>query len=212
VAREINRLTLKTYAESPVTEEKTVGTYNRQVWRIMRELFLSEIDEYAFVDDFSAFIDNQFTRAWNQGAREMGVNPNQFTMNDIAQLANRIAAERDHMLQLADDIMVARAQKIDLATFRARFQMRAEMYANRYNDILNEARVWFGGKELLEWVVGQTEHCADCLRLNGVVAPANEWMQYPLRPQCRELECQGYRCQCQLLPTDKKPTEGGIPR
>lgn len=210
-------LALKSYASSPGNEVKTVGTYNRQVWRIMRELFLSEISEYDFVDDFSDFIDNQFTRAWNAGAREMGVDPNKYTMNDIAQLANRIAAERDYMLQLADDILQARAQRISLAEFRTRFQMRAEMYANRYNDILNEARLWFGatrdgGQICLIWVVGQTEHCTDCARLDGIIATAREWLQYPMKPQGRELECGGYRCQCQFLPTDEPPTPGGIPR
>ena len=188
-------------------EYKTEDSYRRQVWRIVRELFNGEIDEYAFVDDFSGFIDNQFTRAWNAGAREMGVNPRQFTDDDIAYLAERIADEQGYMLQLADDIMRARDEGQSIEQFRA----RADAYANRYNEMVNEARTYFGGKQMLEWMYGDTEHCEDCQRLNGIVATAQEWHDSGWTPQSRGLQCGGYHCQCQLLPTDKPPTPGGIP-
>jgi hypothetical protein len=187
---------------------KTEGTYFRQVWRIIRDLYNGEIDEFEFVDDFSSYIDNQFERAWRQGAREMGVDPSRFTADDLDKLAQRISAERDYMLQLADDILQARANgKPPLTSFRS----RAEMYAHRYEDMVNEARLHFGGKQRLVWRLGQTEHCDTCLRLSGIVATAEEWQASGLRPQSRDLDCGGYNCQCHLEPTDLPVTESGIP-
>jgi hypothetical protein len=186
---------------------KTEGTYRRQVWRVIRDLFNGEIDEFDFVDDMSSFIDNQFERAWRQGAREMGVNPNNFTEDDIDALAERIAQEKDYMLQLADDILRVRAEGQSIEQFRS----RADMWSNRYNDIVNEARIHFGGKRMLRWTVGPTEHCADCSRLNGIVASADDWAASGWRPQSRDLECNGYNCQCSILPTEDGPSEGGIP-
>ena len=189
-------------------EVKTEDAYRRQVWRLVRELYTGEIDEFAFVDDFNGFIDNQFGRAWNEGAREMGVNPRQYTDDDIDALAKRISAEQDFMLQLGDDILNAREGGTPpLESFRA----RADSYANRYNDVRNEARVHFGGKKMLKWNVGPTEHCSTCAALDGTVASAEDWAASGYRPQGRMLECGGYHCQCSLDPTDEPPTEGGIP-
>jgi hypothetical protein len=187
---------------------KTEGTYNRQLWRVTRELFHHEIDEYQFIDDMSGFIDNQFTRAWNQGAREMAVNPNQMQAADLAELARLIEQERYYMLGLADAILGARDQPdATVAPFRARI----DTWSNRYHEIVSQARMWFGGKIPLEWVVGPTEHCTDCERLNGIVATADQWRQSGHRPQSRALECGGWRCQCALESTDKPFTPGGIP-
>lgn len=208
IAEEGRRLAYKSYLSRAWDATKTEGTYRRQVWRTIRELYSGEIDEFAFLDDFSMFIDNQFTRAWNAGAREMGVNPNQFQDRDIAELARLMEAERNYVYQLADDILRARANGGSLDQFKP----RADMWANRYGEIQSRARVWFGGKQMLEWVFGQTvEHCEDCARLRGTVAPADEWAVYRLRPQSRDLECHGYNCRCSLQPTNKAPTPGGLP-
>ena len=189
-------------------EFKTEGTYKRQLWRVIRELFNREIDEYQFIDDMSVFIDNQFTRAWNAGAREVGVLPGQMKDEDLAELARLIDQERMYMLQLADDILNARMNPD--ATL-APFKLRAEMWANRYNEMVSQARMWFGGKIPLEWVVGPTEHCEDCARLEGIVATAEDWRASKWRPQGRMLDCGGWRCQCSLQSTDKDLTRTGIP-
>ena len=208
LAAELRHKAYKAYLASPPNAMKTEGQYRRQVWRVIRDLYNGEIDEFSFLDDMNSFIDNQFTRAWNAGAREMGVNPNQYTDEDITALADLMKAEQGYMLQLADDIMKAKAQGGSLDQFKP----RADMWANRYNEIVNTARVHFGGKQMLEWVYSpDKEHCADCERLNGIVASAEDWGNYRLAPQSRDLACGGWRCGCDLKLTSKPPTEGGIP-
>jgi len=66
-------------------------------------------------------------------------------------------------------------------------------------------------EEKLMWVVGQTDHCSDCLRLNGQVHTADEWAASGWSPQSVDLECRGYYCQCRLVdvPSDT-PTNGGF--
>ena len=51
------------------------------------------------------------------------------------------------------------------------------------------------------WRVGPTEHCGDCLRLNGQVHTAEQWRNSGWTPKGRNLECHGYRCQCSLQET-----------
>lgn len=209
---DIQQITLAVYRHAMKTyitngAYKTEATYQRQAWRSIRELYNSEIDEFAFIDDFVGYIDNQFGRAWRAGARDVGINPNQFTDDDQSAFNAIVLAEREFILSLAEDIVNARMNNASIEQFR----QRADMWANRYNDVVNQARVHFGGRQYLEWVVGPTEHCETCATLNGIVATADEWAASGWRPQGRELECGGWRCQCSLVLTDKAPTEGGIP-
>ena len=60
------------------------------------------------------------------------------------------------------------------------------------------------------FVYGLTEHCADCLRLNGQVHTTEEWLAHSdMLPQSRALECRGFRCQCSLVETDE-PVNGSF--
>lgn len=51
---------------------------------------------------------------------------------------------------------------------------------------------------LYEWRYGSTEHCSDCLRLNGQRHRLKGWKANYM-PQSSLLECQGYNCACQLI-------------
>jgi hypothetical protein len=185
---------------------KTEGTYYRQGWRSTREFYNGEIGPMEFIDDFFGYIDNQFDRAWRAGARDVNVDHRTFTDDDLWHMEVRKEAEKQHVLKLAEDIERARLNGEPLDQFRGRI----EMWAHRYDEVQNEARAHFGGRQLLEWVMGATmEHCSDCLRLTGAVATAEEWAASGWLPQSRNLECGGYNCQCSLQLTDKPPT--GIP-
>jgi len=53
------------------------------------------------------------------------------------------------------------------------------------------------------WELGPTkEHCTDCLYLSGTVLTASEWIQTGVAPQSPDLECNGFRCMCSLVPTE----------
>jgi hypothetical protein len=56
---------------------------------------------------------------------------------------------------------------------------------------------------LLVWRMGSTrDHCRHCFGLNGATLTIFEWNQLGIRPQSRALECGGYRCDCERVPTD----------
>lgn len=57
-----------------------------------------------------------------------------------------------------------------------------------------------------KFVYGHTEHCDDCLRLNGQVHTAADWFASGLYPQSPMLTCRGFRCQCKLIQTDDDET------
>lgn len=210
LARTLRRLAYKTHIEAI----KTVGSYTLHIWQDMREYFHQEQDAFEFIDSLTAEITNQYTRAWNEGARAAGVDPRDMADPDLAHLDDMIRAEFNFVLGLAEDIDNARYREMTDQEFADAFKGRADLWANRYTEVKNEAVVWFS-REKLVWILGATEqHCSTCARLNGVVAYADEWYASGLRPQNapnERLECGGWRCDCRLEPTDKRKTRGGIP-
>lgn len=61
---------------------------------------------------------------------------------------------------------------------------------------------------LYEWVYGDTEHCADCQRLNGQKHRMSDWMESGWLPKSSELECHGDNCSCELVKTTGRQSGG----
>jgi hypothetical protein len=192
---------------------KSIDTYDRQLWKYALDLYRGG-DPGVFITDFVNAISNQLNRAWREGAGEMGVAPADMTDDDRNEIQAIINAEYEHILDLGTAITAA--QQGTIQEFRDTFRSRIDMWVNRYTDVKNQAKIYFGGKTRLEWVEGDTkEKCPTCLALNGIVALAQEWEQSGVRPQSppnNTLECGGWNCQCTLQVTDKRRSPMALQR
>lgn len=188
---------------------KSIAMFERQLWSYSLNHFRGKGD---FISDFAEAIDKQLTRAWNEGAREVEVEPEGFTAEDVQKLHEIISNEYNFILGLAGAIDEARITGMDEKDFRTKFMPRILLWVNRYKETVNAAKIWFGGKVKLEWVLGQTEQsCDDCMKLSGTVAFASEWLESGIQPQKPPNEmigCGGWRCDCKLVPTNKRRTYG----
>jgi hypothetical protein len=207
VTREIARANLLSIIAGVQEAIRSLGTFDRHLWAAALALYRTG-DAGAFIDDFAAEIENQLTRAWNAGAQEMGVSPDEFSDADKEQLDLIIKNEHDFVLRLAQDISDARGDTLD--EFRSQFRSRIGLWVNRFREAQNTARVYFGTQAKFQWTLGATEeHCRQCTALNGIVAFGREWEAYGFQPQHPPnplLDCGGWRCECQLTPTDKRRT------
>ena len=189
---------------------KTVGYFGRVLNHNVLLLYNGDMSESEFVDDLADLVEKQFIRAWNEGARDVGVSPEQMTDVDLQERDDLILEQYNYIENYAAEI----AQASRDGTSVAQYQARADMWANRYNEARDSARIYFsrGTGQLFEWVLGPTnEHCRHCGTLAGIVARADEWDASGYRPQSEDLECRGFNCLCELQPSDKPRTEGGIP-
>ena len=187
---------------------KTEAFYSRALRAAVRELYRGG-DAGDFIDKLAGLVEEQFRRAWNEGARDAGFT-GEMTDDDLLPLIDRMAAEQEFIFAYADAIEQAGKDGSPIAPLYE----RADMWAARYNEIRDWARVHFGKRDMYKWVVGPTEHCDTCQSLNGTVASGEAWEAARARgiyPQSREgLDCGGWRCQCELQPTKDPPT-GAIP-
>ena len=180
---------------------KTPDFYLRVLYTWVNDLSKGEVTQNEFVDKMAELIDQQLTRAWHEGMRANELTPNDMDAELQDQLTEIITNEYMYVDQFAADIA---GGKYSLA----QLQNRAAIWANRYNDVVNQAKLATAGlKDKYEWIYGDTEHCDTCADLNGLVATAKEWEISGIKPQNPpngNLSCGGWKCQCRLQPTTKR--------
>ncbi|MFA5150264.1 MAG: hypothetical protein WC433_05085 [Candidatus Omnitrophota bacterium] len=201
---------------------KTLEMFDRQLWSYSLEFFKGEISDDQFESDFITAIENQLTRAWNEGADEVGVLPEEMTEEDLGVLQGLIDEEVGYLTGLGVDIIDIKkstegmSEKEALDEFRSRFRNRIDIWASKYNEMVNRAKIHFGNKTKLRWDLGATEkHCETCLALNGIVAYAYEWEQSGIRPGesgSAILACGGWSCDCKLSETDERRSPNAFQR
>lgn len=185
---------------------KTYEYYVNTIKGYVRDLYRGDIEEFDFVGQMADLVQQQLTRAWREGMRDNGLDPDA-DMEDKWQeiLDGIILSEYDFVDGFAADIVSYRDQQLDWQPLLS----RAELWANRYNDVVNQSIITTKEQKLI-WIYGDTDHCDTCLRLNGIVAFASEWEEADIRPQSNNLQCGGWRCQCTLIPTANRHTRNAL--
>ena len=163
-----------------------------------------------FVDILGSLMTGQITQAFQQALEDEGYTTFIMPWDLQTALTDQInlLVNFDYIYQYYKDIVDARVDGTSIIPLLA----RADLWANRYNESYNLAisilTKMHGGK--LMWVEGDTVHkCSTCLALDGIVAYASEWERAGVKPQSAPnaaLECDGWKCECKLVPTDKRRT------
>lgn len=146
--------------------------------------------------------------AWYEGALDVGITPMELTPDERLALRRFQFDQLGHVSRLL--ATVEEHSKANNGRLGPLLK-RAEMWTNRYRDARNQARTMAGRNEKLMWMLGPTEHCVDCARLATKVKRASQWQRADLRPQSPDLECGGWRCQCELRPTRAPMSRGPLP-
>jgi hypothetical protein len=193
---------------------KSYEWYDQKLHDYAGQLYRGKIDESVMLDKMIYAIGEQLKRAWNEGMVENGLDPTQDKTPEMeTRIDDLVNSEYNHVTDLIDFIGQQRESKAGTDAIN----MRVDMWVNRYNDVVNIAKLETSDqKDKLEWVLGATEqHCTTCASLNGIVASAREWEEtgfHPQQPPNDLLECGGWRCDCSLQPTDKRKTQGAMDR
>lgn len=78
---------------------------------------------------------------------------------------------------------------------------RAQMWGKSLQEFYNAGLLAADADSNYEWEVGNTEHCDDCLRLNGQVHRLSAWNKNGWLPRSSKLKCKGYHCKCTISKT-----------
>lgn len=146
--------------------------------------------------------------AWIEGMAQAGIGQAEISLEEWDIWQTAVNAEVQHipgLLEFVESNSHARGGKLETC------YGRIDLWANRYNDIVNRAKVTAASNPKLKWRIGGTkEHCKDCATYEGRVYRAKSWEKVGAMPQSHDLECGGWKCQCRLDPTDE-PCWPGLP-
>jgi hypothetical protein len=151
-------------------------------------------------------IERGLRAAWIEGMESAGVDRDEISTEEWTILQERIDQENDQLAGLAADIS---GNNRSAGGKLGDLMPRAELWVNRYNDIVNLARTTASTNPKLMWVLGGTiDHCADCAGYAGKVHRASIWERVGARPQSPDLACHGFRCECRFQPTGERADPG----
>jgi hypothetical protein len=199
--------------ESVPVAVKSVKSYRRDLRAVVRGLWSGILTFDQAADSMDIAIERNLTQAWNQGARECGIRPDELSEDELDALQERIT---DELVNLSGFLLVIQEKSKANGGKLAPLFRRVELWVNRFPDIQNQAKTMACADEKLIWVLGRVEkHCRTCLKLAGKVKRASFWLRSGIRPQNPPnefLECGGWRCDCRLSKTDKPVSKGPLPR
>jgi hypothetical protein len=109
-------------------------------------------------------------------------------------------------IELQDEIALALASTLATDIFVGQYENDPDGLATRLNMWGITAAGLFAAGQLIghpemlfTWHLGATaNHCSDCLGFDGQTMTGAEWQATGLRPQSRDLECNGFFCDCSL--------------
>lgn len=183
--------------------------FARGVRSAIYRLWSDRGDMFDFVDGMSSALRRGLTRAWQAGAAEVGIQPDELTREEIDALNTLINEQIYYLIPFGQDIVERNKPSGGLLR---NVNRRGEMWINRYEDARNQGKIMAAGNMKMEWVMGPTiEHCQDCLKYNGRVYRASIWNKYNIKPQSMNLSCHGFKCLCKFVATDKKVNKGFPP-
>lgn len=187
-----------------------IDNYRMGLRFAVRGLWTGVIDRDQFDEQMRVLINRRLEQAWNEGAAECGIKPDEFLLEDRLTLARAIGEELGHINGLA--IRVEENSKKNKGKLTPLLNRVSTLWLNRYNELVNLAKQQVCGDEKLIWVLGSTKvHCRDCLNYNGRVYRGSVWKRNNIEPQSMRLFCRGRRCLCDLKPTNLPVTKGRVP-
>lgn len=189
-----------------------IDSYRANLRSVTRGYWSGVLDLNQFYDQMRATMNTRLQQAWDEGAAECGIRPDEYTPEEQIALANGIANELNQLPGLA--LRVDQNSKVNKGKLTPLLDRVSSLWLDRYNDFKNRARLMACKDQKLEWIYGDTEHCTTCAALNGKVKRGSFWQTsgyQPQNPPNSALECGGWRCQCRLEPTDRAISKGPLP-
>ena len=178
----------------------------------VRGLWADEYTAAEFQSNMLLVLDVGYRGAWMSGAADYGItSESELTDAELNALNNLIFEAYGHVAGLAAFVQEhSRANGGRLGDCLARLPL----WYQRYDQAMNQGRVMAGRDQKQIWTLGVAEHCDSCLKLAGQVRRGSFWLSHGVLPQvpgCNYLLCKGWRCACQLLPTDLPMSRGRLP-
>ena len=188
----------------------TIDRYRTMIRQPVYGLWSGKLNMSGFIEIITDALWTGLKGAWEAGAKAAGIAPDEMTDREISQMQTDIFNQFQYVPGFGQYIQsVSRAAGGKLESTLPRMNQ----WINRWQDFYSRGRTMANLDQKYIWVRGQTLHpCVDCLRLNGKVKRASQWLASGWQPQSYSLSCHGFECQCRLEPTTMPLSRGPLPK
>lgn len=199
----MNRNSLK---ETSITANRLSTDYRRTLNDYALSLWSGELGLTDFTIAMYSLVNTGLYTAWLEGFAEYGIQADAILQDEWLSYYLAVNKERSYITRLAFFIFAHRGSEQYPASA---IESRLNLWANRWLDIYNRARL-LGAKDApLTWVLGTAEkHCTDCIWAQGKTYRASIWRKYGWQTQSAALSCGGLNCDCHLEPASTPLTRG----
>jgi hypothetical protein len=174
-------------------QEQSRGTsnYGSEIRAAFRALWLGLITYDAFFSAMMTAIQRGLTLAWEDGAKECGIRPDEFTAAERMELEQFIFDQYSYISGVAEYIEAN--SKPNGGKWGA-IASRSNMWANKWREVRARAASIACANKKMMFVLGATkEHCRSCLGLNGRVYRYETWAANGAIPPSPAFECGGFQ-------------------
>jgi HK97 family phage portal protein len=152
-----------------------------------------------FTGRFRGVIARFAKSAYREGLVAGGVESGELSDEDNRIVISFIREQQSYAKNLAEQIYS------DNVTEAQAGQKSTIWYSKSIEPAFQKGLLSADANGMYEWQLGTTEeHCRDCLRLDGQRHRLKDWAKSGWLPRSDSLECNGFNCDCVLLPTRGK--------
>lgn len=160
------------------------------------------VGRYSFAIRMRELLRTYGLTAFKDGMRSGGVTADVLDSEDEADYMSVFIEQSGYVTGLTDDIYVKKS------VAPAQVELRAQMWGKSLQAFLDRGTLVATKNGMFEWVFGDTDHCKDCLRLNGQVHRMRNWAKSGWLPRASKLKCKGFMCKCKLVKSNEKARGG----
>lgn len=189
---------LATYKAEPQGVEGYVAEYDNLLTALIRKAWRGDITAGEMAAEHRRILKNLAPGCYYAGIQDGGVDQSEADETDRQTIADWTTEQSSHTLDFAK---AARDAGKDKAA-RDAVKARADMWLAAMLALGNLGRASAQANAMGEWIVGPTEHCSTCAKLNGQRHRVKWFVSkgyIPREPGSDTLECNGFRCQCRVV-------------
>jgi hypothetical protein len=156
------------------------------------------IGRYSFGIRMRNLLKDYGLRAYKDGMAQGGVFVDALDPEDESDYQKVFVDQAAYVGGFSDDLYVKKAITLN------NLDARVNMWGKSLQSFVDSGQLTASANGMYEWKFGMTEHCPDCLRLNGQIHRMKNWYASGWLPRASTLSCKGFNCRCTLVKTNEK--------
>jgi hypothetical protein len=181
-------------ADAPVTKDinDTNSAFVEEIQAILSDGVNKTITKAGAAARMRGAIQRYGKSAYQDGLESGGVDETDLSEDDIRIIGDISVHDTQYITDIVNEIYSETGMT-------GTPESRAPLWSKSLTEFYQAGVASADANGIYEWKLGNTEkHCKSCLRMDGQKHRMKDYVRKGIIPQCSELDCGGYNCDCSL--------------